>query len=469
MDPRVASVVLLLLAAAAAGCVADDGGPSPAASEGGGGPDEEAQGNGTAPAAGNGTPAEPPDERQESSGNGTSEEPANGTANETTPLPADLAGYEVVRRLDLEGSPAAIHVDEAHDVLLVGRGPNGLVTFDVSSPGQPVPLGRVLETADGNPLMARSLDLLERDGTPYAVVSGGQQGIHVVDLTDPADPRLVATASRWPSHHLAAVPGTPYVYDAHEISHFPFNGAPGPADKARGPVVPVLDLSNVTDPSWTTFPIPTRVAGEPVTGDGCHHVSVRVDLGQAYCAGGGETYGYGGGETFIWNISANPADPSWLGVADHPAMMYHHQALAGPDGDLLLVSDESLGPNCQRAPGTGTSQPVASVWVFDISDPTDPKVLSHVQADSPPEAGGSFGEFAFCSSHLGEMIGDRRAATWSWWSAGTVLLDFSDPADPTIVDRFDDGGVVRDARYHDGHVYTGAPELAVLRIVGEDG
>lgn len=84
----------------------------------------------------------------------------------------------------------------------------GLVLLDISSPGSPTVLGRVTEAGDG-PMTARSVDLTTLDGTPYAVVGGSDQGVHVVNVSDPTDPRHVVTASKWPSHHVAALPGTP--------------------------------------------------------------------------------------------------------------------------------------------------------------------------------------------------------------------------------------------------------------------
>lgn len=71
------------------------------------------------------------------------------------------------------------------------------------------------------------------------------------------------------------------MYVAKEISHFPMNRFPGAVDKAWGPVVPVLNLSDVDDPSWSTIPIPRTVGGTPTTSDGCHKMD-RVDTGGVY-------------------------------------------------------------------------------------------------------------------------------------------------------------------------------------------
>jgi hypothetical protein len=190
----------------------------------------------------------------------------------------------------------------------------------------------------------------------------------------------------------------------------------------------------------------------------------RADLGWAYCAGGGETCGYGGG-TFVWNLTGDPTDPAWVGLVDDPRLMYHHQAIAGADGEVLYVGDESLGPNCNRP--AGEALPTAALWAFDVWDPARPEVLGHVQADREPRPSDTVGGLGLCGAHLGGRLGDTGSLTWSWWSAGTVLVDATDPSSMTIRDRVGDVGVVNDALHHAGFVYTGAEDLVVLEVTGD--
>lgn len=376
---------------------------------------------------------------------------AGDLADEETPgvtdqvLPDEISGYREVAIADADGSGNGLWIDEASDTLYATRAGAGLYIYDISDPADPKELAQLVEPA-------RDVDVMHRGNATYALLAAGSDGIHIVDVTNRTDPQLVTTADEWGSHNLAVVPGTPYVYDSTAVS---------PVSKVQdGGVVPVLDLSNVTDPEWTTFPIPREVNGVTTQSNGCHDVVVRVDLGQAFCAGGGSagmTYGHGGGETFIWDISDDPTDPEWVGAADHPSIMYHHQAVASHDGDTLLVNDEFIAPNCNRA--DDVKQSTAAVWVFDISDPSSPEQVGYVQADAPTNVPN-------CGSHFGDVVADRDVATWGWYGGGSLLIDFAQADQPEILDRKMGVGSVWDARYHDGHAFSnGGDALQVLELV----
>jgi hypothetical protein len=357
-------------------------------------------------------------------------------------LPTEIGGLTEIASLETDGGGNGVWIDEERDLLLSTNAGAGLQIVDVADPDNPELLGTLGEVT------ARDVDLLRVDGTPYAVLADSAEGIHVVDVADPTAPELVATADEYASHNLAAVPGTPYVYDSTAQTQA----------KATGePIVPVLDLSSPADPEWTTVEIPATVNGQPVQSDGCHDVVVRVDLGQAFCAGGGGFYAAGGGETFVWNISEDPTDPEWVGVVDNPSIVYHHQAVASEDGDLLFINDEHLAPNCNgvSTPAGDARQTTAAMWVYDISDPGSPELMDYVQVDDEDAN-------ANCGSHFGDLVDGRDLLVWGWYQGGTLLIDVSDPQDATITDRIEPIGSTWDARYHEGHVYASSGDLQVL-------
>jgi hypothetical protein len=381
----------------------------------------------------------------------STEAPSANATNASEALPATITGLEETTSVSTEGGGNGIWVDEQRDLLLSSNGGGGLQLVDIGNE-TPEKLGTLGEVT------ARDVDLLRWDGTPYAVLAAGSAGIHVVDVSDPRAPEKVATADEYGSHNLAAVQGTPYVYDSTAV---------GPSGKAQGAFVPVLDLSTPEDPSWTTFSIPAQVNGRPTQSDGCHDVWVQEELDRAYCAGGGSagmTYGHGGGETFIWNISEDPTDPEWVGLADHPSIMYHHQAVPSENGNHLYINDEFLAPNCRSMQpvesGPAVKQSTAAMWVFDISDPANPEMRSYVQnpEDTP---------HANCGSHFGDRIEDRNVLAWGWYGGGTMLIDVEDPANPEILDEVAADESTWDARYHDGRVYSSSASVQVLDILGE--
>ncbi len=366
-------------------------------------------------------------------------------------LPETISGLEESTVLELEGSGTGIWIDEARDLLYSANGGGGFAVVDISDPDQPERLGLLDE------IYARDVDMLQQGNTTLALLAGGGEGLHVVDVTDPREPELLATADDYSVHNVAAVPGTPYVYDATAV------GADG---KIMDPVIPVLDVTNPSDPTWETIPIPATVNGQPIQSDGCHDIVVRMDLGMAFCAGGGSMYAQGGGESFIWDISQSPLEPEWVGVIDNPSIVYHHQAIANEAGDLLFINDEFIAPNCQgvEAGDTTLGQTTAAMWIYDISDPTSPELVSWVQQprNEPPPTDGSVPN---CGSHFGDLIDGRDVVVWGWYQGGTMLIDVSDPANPTILDQQDPTGSTWDARYHAGHVYGSSSDLQIFDIV----
>lgn len=343
-----------------------------------------------------------------------------------------------------------------HEGILYHTNGQDLHLVDVSDPTAPALLGSL----DG--IGARDVDILEQDGRILAFLAGSSRGMHVVDATDPSEPELITTV-HMPSagvHNLAAVPGTPYVY---------VSGSSGPAR-----AIDVLDVTDPYDPVVHTFSIPATMRGVPVESDGCHDITVRVDLDRAFCAGGGGMYTGLGGETFIWDISeeaGGPTDPTWVSMMDDPRIKYHHQAFANADGTLLIVNDEFIAPNCLRVetplPGALDPQvPFAAAWVWDISDGSEPRMLSFVQNPATAEAPAP--EHANCGSHFGDLLPDQERFVMGWYGGGTMLVDFTKPEDPQILDILAPQGATWDARYADGHVFHSSGDLLVTPLLIEE-
>lgn len=382
-------------------------------------------------------------------------------------LPDVITGLDELVLLDDSGSAAGVWIDETRNLLLASHHGNGLSITDISDPSNAKMLGLLAD------FYARDVDFMEWNGTNYAILAGGGQGIHVVNIDDPYNPILVFTAEDHASHNVATVPGTPYVFNAQPYvkdrlgSNVPSNPVTGvgptPLDTDRGSTI--LDISEGTNGTWTEIPFPADWDGVPLTSNGCHDVTVRMDLGLAFCAGGGYEYREGGGETFIWDISKDVLAPKFIGMADNPFIVYHHQAIPSEDGNYLHLNDEHIFPNCQRADtAAGTvGQPTAAMWVYDIRDRTDPQLVSWLQAPDPagpvPDPDGN------CGSHFGDIIDGTEYLVWGWYAGGTLLIDATDKANPVIVEQVAPHGSIWDSRYHNGHVYSGDAGISVLRVV----
>lgn len=333
-----------------------------------------------------------------------------------------------------------------------------LAVFDVSQPDAPVQVGAVED------LGARDVDILEWQGRTYALLAPNSAVMHVLDVTDPADPHHVASIETGVGvHNVAAVPGTPYIY---------VSGAS--ADR----IIEVVDITDPRDPQVHSFAIPETMDDTGLNSDGCHDVTVRVDLGRAYCAGGGGQYGSGGGETFIWDITdeaGGPLDPTWVSFMDDDRVVYNHQAMVNDDGTVLIVDDEYISANCVSfdlpvVPSTDDPKVTSgAAWIWDISDETDPQLMGIVQNDAIARQLTTLRpdlvtQNQNCGSHFGDVVPSNDAFVMGWYGGGTILVDYSDPQNPVILDAVEAQGSTWDARVHRGFVYHASGDLLVTPL-----
>ncbi len=386
-----------------------------------------------------------------------------------TPFNGTLTGFGETFGFEMAGGGQGIWI---HNDILYWTNGQDLVLADVADPQNIVLLGNI--TGIG----ARDVDVLEWQNRTYAALAGSGRGLHLIDVTDPRDPQLVGTTDM-PSagvHNLAALQGTPYIYSS-GASGVP--GAQGAVGQGSGKI-DILDITNPAAPVTHSFVIPAMVGNTIVESDGCHDITVRADLQRGYCAGGGGRYYGAGGESFIWDLT-DPLEPVWLAAIDDPRIKYHHQAFVNDGGDILIINDEYVGPflpgvpvganNCFDAglPLVGSEDqiPTAAAWIYDISDERNPVQLAYIQNDSgwngdgvpPSPAEGN------CGSHFGDLVAGQEAFVMGWYQGGTILVDFSDPGNPDVLDIEPADGSHWDSRYWQGHVYHAGADLVITPLV----
>jgi hypothetical protein len=295
----------------------------------------------------------------------------------------------------------------------------GVTVFDVSTRDAPEPVGHV-------DVFARGVDGLEVDDTTLALAAAGHDGVHVLDVTDPSDPRLVDTLIEGTdSHNVAVVPDANLAYNSR-------NGHPG---------IDVLDLSNPENPRLATV----WQSG----GVSCHDVTVDAGADRAYCAGRSATY--------VLDIT-RPLNPRVVAEVDDPEIDFHHWALATPDQETLIVGDEVLGDGrFEQRDGCGNAHntPVASLngdngalWFFE-KVPEGEYRLNHTVSVEDEYDG-------WCTAHFGDFVPGTGLLAVGWYNAGVVLVDWAGHDPPNVVDRWHTDGVdVWDVRHHDGRLYTG--------------
>lgn len=334
----------------------------------------------------------------------------------------------------VDASPSrGIAVDGQH-VYAAG---SGLTVVDGSSPEDPEPVGS--EDARG-----RDVELADVGDRSFAVVAASNDGIRFVDVTDPSAPALSAELSIR-SHNVG-------VFDAEDVVY----NAAGSSSTA----IEIVDASDPTDPSVAT------VWDE---GIGCHDIAVAEQDRRAYCATGDDR------GAAILDVD-DPLQPEIVATVTNANASTGHWAAPSPDGETMVLGDEAFGQGCQGDSRTAALLgPLASddgeeggLWFYDVTDPSDPRQLSYLEAPSADEGS--------CTAHFGGFVdGDLLAV--GWYDAGVLLVDLSDRSEPTVVEQWnprDSSGLVSsgededvwDVRHLDGYLFTGDENrgIDVLRI-----
>jgi len=358
-------------------------------------------------------------------------------------LPDEVEGFE---HLSQEGEGWAGDGFAIFGSLAVN--PDGEI-FDVSDPTSP----EVLTTFDTGVNGRQSLIIPYTDGTLVTVIASSSGEYPVWDITDPEDPRLLSTIEvDAPGHTLANPPGTPYIYNANSEGGYP-GYAYNPATEEGGKTE-FIDLSDPRNP---------EVVGDWVNGYGCHAISFHMteDKQRAYCAGVDATQ--------IWDIE-DPLDPQVVSTSPMPhnqqpapglpiLATVSHWVVVNEDASVMAVADETGGgaaPVCDAHVDAGdarASGPFANVWFYDISDEENPELLSWISPSTHVTEEQRPGE---CTGHIGRMIpdADRDQLVMTFYTGGTMLIDFTNPEDPHIQDRWT-GKDSMDSWYYNGYVFVG--------------
>ncbi|MGB1586974.1 MAG: LVIVD repeat-containing protein [Thermoplasmatota archaeon] len=414
--------------------------------------------------------------------------------------PASVTGLEFVAQVQHadgaafpSGSGIWVHGDRAYGSALG----NGFFIVDISDPASPVLLwNATVDQDEGNNTetsFSRDADLIAHpDGRLTLVLATQTNGMHLWDVTDPTAPVLASIVSDiGPNHNVAVIPGTELVFNSQ-------SGGLGRTNE-------IIDARD---------PYNAYVLGQ--FGDhGCHDITFYGmyhegdDMGhnhdkfRAYCAGIQRTE--------IWNLdSFDPATASGIEVIglvefgpdspvignpafqSYPVRTLHHLAMVNEDASVLIIGDEQNGGGTPGAcyvyeDNTGVSTPFGALWFYDLSDETAPSLQGWISAPTiVPDAPGVPDPTTVidpnnptnvlrpvtngvpnCTAHFGSLVPGEEKLVMSWYSAGVVLIDFSDISSPRILDQYQaDPTNPWDARIHGGYVYTGdiVRGMDVLRL-----
>ncbi len=335
-------------------------------------------------------------------------------------------------------------------------GPMSIV--NIMDPSNPV----VVSTVEAP---ARDIDtILYPDGRLVVVSTSGGSIMTFTDVTDPHNPEVIATLQTpHGNHNLAVVPGSPIVYNS------PSNGnGEALAPTVGNPLSEGVAYTDIIDASDPAHPV---IVQQWQNGYGCHDMTFYMNATEGkfrgYCAGIEALQ--------IWDLT-NATDPTVITTFGWPAFGVHdtsavslvtfaHLAMPNHDASILILGDETGGgaaPGCDvsvHAQGTTVTGPLGNLWFYDITDEKNP-VLKGSVSPSAHEQRGS------CTAHFGKVIEDTNHAVVGFYSAGVALVDFTDPQNPYIKDRYEQplpaglsesngAGTIWDVWFYQGYLFTG--------------
>lgn len=406
-----------------------------------------------------------------------------------------VTGLEFVARLEADGGPWPSGGGNfvIGDYVFGSALGFGFFIADVSDPAHPHIVYNT--TANSETPFARKAEVIAHpDGRRTLVLATQSNGMHFWDVTDPANAVWASVLEFERNHYIAVVPGTELVFN-------------NPSAGAGGSNA-LIDAHDPYNP---------RILGDYGT-HGCHGTTFQGKPGdalfRAYCAGIQRTEvwdmtgldvtarDFGIHLYAVVDIADNPisgtpifnppipANPT--GVTSTPVRSLHHFATASDDGSILIIGDEHRGGGNPGAcffndPLTGKSTPLGALWFFDIKNPADPQLLSWFSPPTvlpqqaslitnPPtgpeyvgqQLGAAYTAIPNCTAHFGQVIPGKNAIVIGWYSAGVMLIDFSDATNPRILDQYQPAGVnTWSSRYQNGYVFTGDINrgMEVLKIV----
>ena len=360
---------------------------------------------------------------------------------------------ELLSSVELAGATDLEFTKDGYAVMTVnGSGENaGLWVIDVRDPNNPRPLGHLPCAGSGYDVgLWKDIAIMSSDSAAQnsstedgCNVDGtnNKEGIRLVDISDRMEPREIKfVETQCGSHTNLVVPRGKkgYVY----VQSYPASTS-GACPSAHG-IVSVVDITN---------PAKAKVVSQPSTSPavGCHDGAVHGDLAFMACLTEGQ----------IWDIS-DPLKPEILShIQDVPDAIWHSTDTSN-DGDIAIFGFESFqgGPlACNEA----TQAPFGALWFYDVSDPANPVQLGSFVP--PRTIGGT------CTAHNFQVIPgiERDALVTAWYSAGFMVVDFSDPAKPEEFGHYLAPDTnTWDAKWYRGRAFVGdsGRGLDVYRVSG---
>jgi hypothetical protein len=353
--------------------------------------------------------------------------------------PAEAKNVELVGHLDIEGGGM---VDVHEGIAYIGHmePPFATSILDVSDPADPKILSRIEAKPHTHSHKARACGgVMLSNRELYAGSVPGyifnslfrkdlEIGLAVTDVSDPVNPREIA---------LLPASGIGIANAPAGVHRFQFDCerelayVSATLEGYRGNIVRIVDLSDPESPKeigrWWAEGQWIDGGEKPTWSRNEHRVHHPNRLGDRLYV----PMWYGG--FAIVDIS-DTANPKTVAYVDHRQPSPTHTAL--PIGHeimgrrWLLVFDEDVSDECEDPP--------ASMWLYDISDEANPERTSWFRV---PEGG----KYSRCDGEKGkrfgahqphEYVGEDNLVYAAWFAGGLRVVDISNPLEPLEVGHY---------------------------------
>jgi hypothetical protein len=317
---------------------------------------------------------------------------------------------------------------------------DGFRVIDISSPGNPRELTHARCNGDQGDVVVWG-DVLVRSWNSKKTTSrtcdgqtvpAGFEGVHVFDISNPADPQLVASVELPCGSHTLTVAGTSnnrlVVYSNNSSSSGCGVGLDLAGQNALGDFMDVIAVP-LDDPSGASLINRVALAGpaDPTVRTGCHDAGViRGEVNLAVCASADTTNVFSIGAPRGGSIEA----PRFLYTIQEPGVDGHrgrwHSASLTWDGKVIVLGWEPGGgaePECEASDPPVTK----SMFFYDVA--TGAK-LGQWTLPRPQSSAEN------CTIHNYNIVplrSGRYVVVSGNYQAGTWVTEFTDPANPVTL------------------------------------
>ena len=287
-----------------------------------------------------------------------------------------------------------------------GYGCWGAFIYDISNPDAPVLASRYQVPRGNTDTVYEHFHELQVIGNRGYFGSIFQNGVHIVDLTDPYHPVLLGVVD--PGHGN----GFTAVHEMIVSGNYLIENRQSSSNR----ITKIINVSNPANPVFVA-----EVTGHP-DGGMVHAMHVRGN--RMYISGWGAIFNPGRTEIYdITNVESNP--PTLLGtIIDSVGTDYHnndwtHSSWTTEDGNYLYSCRERF-PNPPLWEG-------GDVRVYDVRNPAEPILVNRLTTIG-------LGLNAW-TPHNPIVKGNQLYI--SWYHAGMQLFDITDPTNPRRIGQYD--------------------------------